>query len=182
MDHDRFDSLTRALSQTRSRRALTRLLGGLTLGGPLGLLGLIQAEAGKKGKKDQGKGNGKKKGCPKGKKKCGKKCISKGSCCTFKDCTGCSNEQACVNGKCQCDPELIMHNGKCGFFIDCKGFGETCTSSVECCGNCVFDVDANESRCEKSIHDCITDNDCLSGPCIGFLCPEANKPFFDLCR
>jgi hypothetical protein len=46
----------------------------------------------------------------------------------------------------------------------------------------VFDVDANESRCGKSIHDCITDNDCKSGPCNGFLCPEANEPYFDLCR
>jgi hypothetical protein len=36
MDQDRFDSLTRSLTDARSRRGLTRLLGGLTLGGPGG--------------------------------------------------------------------------------------------------------------------------------------------------
>jgi hypothetical protein len=177
MDVDRFDAVLRALSSSPSRRHALRLLAStVVVGLPVAGTRSVDAKGGKKGK-------GKGKGCPKGKKKCGKKCIAQESCCTFVDCTGCSHERACVNGKCQCDPELIMHNGKCGFFINCQGFGEPCTSGgVDCCGNCVFDVDAGESRCSKSIHDCITDNDCLSGPCIGFLCPEANKPFFDLCR
>ncbi len=170
MDADRLDSVTRAISTAPSRRAMLSLALGAVIAG----LGHETAPAENKKKKG--------KGCPNGKKKCANKCIPDGNCCTFVDCTGCSNEQRCVNGRCQCDPELILHNGKCGFFIDCKGYGETCTGDVECCGNCVFDVDAGESRCGKSIHDCITDNDCKSGPCIGFLCPEANKPFFDLCR
>ena len=174
MDADRFDSILRTLTTSPSRRHALRLLAGsaaATL--PLAETRWADAKGGKKGKG---------KGCPNGKKKCGKKCIAQGSCCTFTDCTGCSNEQACVNGTCQCTPDLIKHNGKCGLFIDCQAYGETCTSSIDCCGNCVFDADTGESRCAKSIYNCITDNDCLSGPCIGFLCPEANKPFFDLCR
>src|SRR5215213_4723115 len=49
MDTDAFTTLTRSLSSTQprstTRRRLTRLLGGLALGGPLALLGLSQAEA-----------------------------------------------------------------------------------------------------------------------------------------
>lgn len=176
MDADRFDMLLRLLSNSPSRRHGLRLLAGAAVA-CLPVVGRRAVDA-KGGKKGKGKG----KGCTNGEKKCGKKCIPKGNCCTNIDCTGCSNEQACVNGKCQCAPAAIMHNGKCGFFFDCKAFDEPCTSSVECCGNCVFDADAGEARCGKSINDCIIDSDCLSGPCIGFLCPEANQPFFDLCR
>ena len=174
MDSAAFDRLTTTLASSGTRRAMFSLV----LGGVLAGLGYETAPAkNKKNNKKKGKG------CPKGKKKCGKQCISKASCCTYVDC-GCHAEN-CINGTCQCDPELIMHNGKCGYFINCLGFGEPCgsgsSSTLECCGNCVFDVDAGESRCGKSIHDCITDADCLSGPCNGFLCPEANKPYFDLC-
>jgi hypothetical protein len=182
MDDNQFDQIVRSLTVPSSRRtAVTGLLGSvLAVLAPVTVIAAGQRQ-GKVQSEKKRKGNGKGKGCPRGKKKCGKKCIPKGNCCTYVDCTGCRAE-TCRNGRCQCDPELIMHNGKCGFFIDCKGFGETCTSDVECCGNCVFDVDANESRCGKSIHDCIADRDCLSGPCNGFLCPEANKPYYDLCR
>jgi hypothetical protein len=141
----------------------------LALGGVLAGFGHETAPA--KNTKDKGK----KKGCPKGEKECGKKCIKKANCCTYVDCTGCHNED-CINGKCKCNPELIMHNGVCGFFQNCKGFGETCTSSEECCASCV------SGKCGKSIYKCITDNDCLSGPCIGYLCPEGLEPYYDLCR
>src|SRR5688500_1477308 len=136
MDSAAFDRLTTRFAASGTRRAALSLALGSVLAG----LGCESAPAkNKKNKKNKKKG----KGCPKGKKKCGKKCISKASCCTYVDCTGCRAEN-CINGKCQCDPELIMHNGKCGYFINCKGFGETCTSNQECCGNCVFDVGANE--------------------------------------
>jgi hypothetical protein len=165
MDADRLDAVIRAMATAPSRRAML----SLALGGVLAGLGHETAPA--KNTKDKGK----KKGCPKGEKQCGKKCIKKANCCTYVDCTGCHNED-CINGKCKCNPELIMHNGVCGFFQNCKGFGETCTSSEECCASCV------SGKCGKSIYKCITDNDCLSGPCIGYLCPEGLEPYYDLCR
>ena len=171
MDSAAFDRLTATLASSGTRRTVFSLV----LGGVLAGIGYETAPAKKKKNKKKGKG------CPKGKKKCGNKCISNANCCTYVDCTGCRAED-CINGTCQCPPELIFHRGKCGPFINCLGFGESCGSStLECCGNCVFDVDAGESRCGKSINECLTDNDCKSGPCNGFLCPEANKPYYDLC-
>jgi hypothetical protein len=48
MDAHRFDALTRALTATRSRRSLGRLLGGLSLGGVLAALGATEALAAKR--------------------------------------------------------------------------------------------------------------------------------------
>ena len=49
MDHGTLDALTRSLTDSppgsTTRRTVTRLLGGLALGGPLALLGLREAEA-----------------------------------------------------------------------------------------------------------------------------------------
>jgi hypothetical protein len=166
MDTNRLDSVIRNMAAAPSRRAMLSLALG-------GVLARFTAEPADAKKKNKGKS---KKGCPKGKKKCGNKCISKGNCCTYVDCTGCRNED-CINGTCQCNPELIMHNGMCGFFTNCKSFGETCIDHEECCGpSCV------NGQCAKSIYHCLTDSDCLSGPCRGFLCPEGLEPYFDLCR
>jgi hypothetical protein len=182
MDDNQLDQIIRSLTVPSSRRiAVSGLVGSALAALVPAAVTEAERRRGRVYAEKKGKGKGKGKGCPRGKKKCGKTCIPKGNCCTYVDCTGCRAE-ACINGKCQCDPGLIMHNGKCGVFINCKGYGETCTSSVECCGNCVFDVDANESRCDRSSNNCIADRDCLSGPCQGFLCPEANEPYFDLCR
>lgn len=180
MDANHFDQAVRMLTTPSSRRRTVHgLVGGvLAMVLPGTALKASQRQGAVRGEK---KGKDKRKGCPKGKKKCGKKCIPKGNCCTYLDCTGCRAE-ACINGRCQCDVGGIMHNGKCGLFIDCKGYGESCSGSLDCCGNCVFDADTGESRCSKSIYSCITDADCESGPCIGFLCPEANEPYFELCR
>ena len=63
MEADRFDTLTRHLSGTHSRRgALTGLLGGT-----LGLVGLTEASARKRKKH--------KKKCPPGYTACGRKCF-----------------------------------------------------------------------------------------------------------
>src|SRR5215211_3521583 len=48
MDGSRFDALSRSLAANRSRRGLTRLLGGVAVAGPLGLLGLTETGAKKK--------------------------------------------------------------------------------------------------------------------------------------
>src|SRR5687767_8297013 len=58
MDGARFDSLSRALFDARSRRGLARLLGALTLGGVL-TAGTVPTAA-KKGGKGKGKGKNKK--------------------------------------------------------------------------------------------------------------------------
>src|SRR5215204_218450 len=51
MDETRFDALARSLTQPRSRRGLTRLLGGLGVGGPLALFGAGETAAKPKKKK-----------------------------------------------------------------------------------------------------------------------------------
>lgn len=52
MDTGRFDDLLRSLSEPSSRRGIARAMGGLILAGSLGsLLGLTDAEAGKKKKR-----------------------------------------------------------------------------------------------------------------------------------
>src|SRR5687768_17439817 len=58
MDQDRFDTLTRSLTHTGSRRGLSRLLGGLTLCAPLALLGRSESEAKRKKKKKKKKKSG----------------------------------------------------------------------------------------------------------------------------
>ena len=58
MDDSRFDALTRSLTHARSRRGLARLLGGLTLGGPLALGGLAESAAGTKKMKKKRKKKG----------------------------------------------------------------------------------------------------------------------------
>jgi hypothetical protein len=50
MDGSSFDRLAKAFTEPRSRRGLSRLLGGLAVGGPLALLGVTESEAKKKKK------------------------------------------------------------------------------------------------------------------------------------
>ena len=64
MDSDRFDALTRSLSEGMTRRTLTRLLGGLALGGFLPSL----ASAAKTGSHGKHGGHGKPDGKDKDKK------------------------------------------------------------------------------------------------------------------
>ena len=177
MDADRLDSVIRAMAAAPSRRAtLSLALGGV-------LTGLTRETAHAKNKKNKGKG--KKKGCPKGQKKCDNTCIANTSCCYRHDCEaqrGCTNEE-CSNGTCQCAPELIMHNGVCGFLIPCLSFGEPCTTGNDCCGNTCRDDGSGQLRClGKSVYQCMTDLDCANGPCRGFLCPEALAPYYSLCN
>jgi hypothetical protein len=185
MDDNQFDQIVRTLTIPSSRRTAASGL----LGSVLAALAPVTAAAAdqrqdKVQNEKKGKGKGKGKGCPKGKQKCGKKCISKSSCCYRHDCEklrGCKNE-SCINGTCQCAPELVMHNGVCGFLIPCKSFGEQCTDGGECCGNSCRDDGSGAMRClGKSLYQCMSDLDCKSGPCRGFLCPEALEPYYSLC-
>lgn len=105
MDAGRFDDLLRSLAESPTRRGIGRTLAGLGLGGVLGRLSLIEAEAKKKRKKK------KKKKCKGGKVKCGKK-----TCCAAGD--------ACLGGKC-CAADQV-----CGAV--CCAAGETCVEGA-CC-------------------------------------------------
>lgn len=177
MDAQTFDDLLRGLSAAASRRGVvTGLAGTLLAALPLASVGDA------KGKNRKGKNKGNRKGCGKGKRKCGKKCVSKGKCCEGEECPGCRSE-VCLNGTCQCGPDLNMHNGLCGFFIDCKGFGLICTSDEECCSNhCSIDAGQGQMRCALSTTRCLLDFDCASGPCQGYSCPESNQAYFSECQ
>jgi len=56
MDEARFDAVARGLVAASSRRGLPRLLGGAVLGGPLALLGLVEAGSKKKRRKKKRRG------------------------------------------------------------------------------------------------------------------------------
>ena len=143
MDPHRFDSLTRALTNARSRRGTLLSL----LGGALGLLGLAETAA-KKGKDVRGEGKNKKK------KKKKKKRPSPASLtpvslppppadpgtvpspppppplpppvCTPTSCTG---KRTCQNGICACPSGTKF----CEFEGECEG----CCSNAECCNGAV---------------------------------------------
>jgi hypothetical protein len=153
MDARRFDALARSLSDLRSRRGLARLLGGLTLAGPLAAYGL--SEAGGKGKKRKKKH---KKKCKPNQQKCGKTCIPATSCCTdaqcgvggfcanetctcfsgFRPCNGTciTEEQCCANS--DCGEGAVCREGVCrclSGFIPCEGLcipASTCCTSADC--------------------------------------------------
>src|SRR5690242_7069246 len=105
MDESRFDAFSRAVAQTRSRRGLTRLLGGLAVGDPLGLL--HRPETAAKGKKHK-----KRKPspaappsppspppCPAGQRLCRGTCSAVTHCCIDGDC---ADGKTCQQGTCAC--------------------------------------------------------------------------------
>ena len=121
MDTDRFDSLTRSLSTSRSRRgALTALLGGT-----LGLLGLSETDARKR------KGEKKKKGgsppgptCSDGIQNGGESDVDCGG-----PCARCANGKRCFNG--------AQNNRDDCASAACSPFGYcfACTEHSQCPGN-----------------------------------------------
>jgi hypothetical protein len=174
MDGSRVDALARALTAGRSRRGLTRLLGGLTLGGPLALLGLAPSAAKHKGGK--GKKKHKKPACP-GQQICNGACIPTSACCNDYACDPCRNAY-CRDGSCQCNEGEILSNGRCGVVIQCLSTGEQVNiedpNSLDCCSllSHVEDGDPPRRLCDAGALWCLADADCVSGPCRGFACPE----------
>jgi hypothetical protein len=161
MDAHCFDTLTRSLTATRSRRGtLTALLGGT-----LGLLGLADTAA----TKGKGNGKGKKKKKTGGSspppastdptilKEVGESCLGRrvgkscqsGNCgCTPTTCTCRVDENNCTNYGGPCTNDSVCCNGPCGWFNglgtcrnpQCGQPGAQCNSldRVECCqGDCV---------------------------------------------
>jgi hypothetical protein len=152
MDSSRFDDLARWLAAVRSRRALTRLLGGGALVAPLAALS--RGEAAAKNKKSCPPCKKRKKGKCKGTKPDGTPCLSE-------------NGGICQSGRCV--PPVLTSPlpppppppppplpATC--FNGIKDGTET---AVDCGGSC--------PRCATG-QTCLVANDCVSGTCTGGVC------------
>ena len=138
MDSDRFDAISRALHEARSRRgAMATALGGL-----VSLIGLAGVDAGNgKGGKGGGKGKGK------GKKKpdcndelnevpCGKECCNtiSGTICVNKRCCEGTNGICCAAGSwLSCNKRLCIPLGStCCSFASGPGGFTYCAPGLSC--------------------------------------------------
>src|SRR5215217_2410038 len=125
MDDGAFDAVTRSLTASltgsTTRRGMTRLLGGLALGGPLALVGLVGAEA--KCKKKCGPckrcKHGKCKPRPAGTVCAGGTC-QRGACVASTPAVACS----CPVGK------SCLSNGRCA--ATCDPAAQNCPASCKC--------------------------------------------------
>jgi hypothetical protein len=163
MDGSRFDTLSRALVRDHSRRGLTRLLGGLVLGGSLAVRGSPADEAKGKGKKHHKKHRGRSgPTCPEGQKPCQGGCIPSNQCCENSDCPG---GRICQSGACVCPPErpLVCPGtsvcAQCCSLDDCHPVGSA--DGLACQGGqCVCTV-AGTRRCPNgACGSCCSDSDC----------------------
>ena len=154
MDANRFDSLARSLTVARSRRGAV----GSLLAGTLGLLGLAEAVAKKKGKGKKGKGKKKKDRCKKGEKRCDKKCCEAG--------------QECIEGVCYspCVPACGTVGGEQE--ICCFGFCANLSTDSQNCGQCGT-VCAENEVCRFA--NCVCDGPrCPTGAGTTRCCPAVN--------
>ncbi|HEU5433944.1 MAG TPA: hypothetical protein VFU81_19905 [Thermomicrobiales bacterium] len=163
MDADRFDTLTRLLGASGSRRK--------ALGAGLACLATTTGfvDAGAKRKQAN---------CPHGKKKCGKKCIPKRDCCKDGDCapnqrcehgacvdcvpqgTACTNDDQCCTGICDkytnrcqqvrvsCENGESCPNGRC-----CDVFGKQCLYEKATQGACEPHVSCGYLLCGDKCSD-----------------------------
>ena len=189
MDGSRFDNLSRAVVETRSRRGLTRLLAGLVLGGPLALRDLGETAAKKRKKRKKRPSctpqcSGKQCG-PNG---CGGVCgscpFASQTCTAAGQCTCLSSQRTCPTGECvpksgccsgnECvnvngEPGLC-EAGTCYYKPRCAMVGVRCTENAwGCCGGCNMAT----SRCQTSPvgSGCNTTADCNPGlTCVRFTC------------
>lgn len=136
MDDHRFDNLARSVSAAAaSRRSALRLLGGGALGGLLALLGLADAEAGKKKRRKRPNRRAQRR-CPAGTLRCGG-----GACVALQadphNCGACGNacqvDEVCSRGACKtaCDVGLtVCRRGACADLttdpLDCGRCGNAC--------------------------------------------------------
>ena len=155
MENDAFDSLTRSLTASltgrTTRRGITRLLGGLALGGPLALLGLSEAEA--KCKKPYGPCQRCKKG----------KCKPKpaGTVCTGGTC----QRGVCIPAAAPAPPPspLICPSGTFAVAGRCApNCGQTCEAKAGVCATTVegFPYCAPKASCPAVPKTCDSHADC----------------------
>ncbi len=123
VDHDRFDAWVKTTTANRSRRDLTRLLGGLVLCG-FPVLHADGAEGRRKRRKNR------RRTCPRGEKRCAGKCQE---CCTVTDCrpTLQTDGLACIEGRCVC---TIEGTQRCPANTDWAGFCGHCCRQSDCEG------------------------------------------------
>ena len=169
MDADRFDGLARTFGQPRSRRSLTRLLGGLGLGGVLSVWGTTETLAATRNAGEP---------CTRGRQCKTGKCIGlKG----HKTCS-CSGRYECVSGA-QCLHGGCFRSESCaaectpgttcggGMFATCY-CSETVSGVAVCYAN-----DGNfcaEGKACDADNDCPTGRACIDVSCIGVNpCPDA---------
>jgi hypothetical protein len=164
VEHSRFDALTRALTASRSRRTLARLLGGLVLGG-FPILPAAGAMARRKRRKKRG-------ACPRGKKRCGGVCRQ---CCAVEDCGGTVSDDgmACTAGQCVC---TIGGTQRCPANTKWAGDCGHCCNDSECPGlaACVIRfVGPPECFCGTGL---TCDQVCMPQDCDGWCFQTCNTP------
>ncbi|MFT4038667.1 MAG: hypothetical protein QM692_10845 [Thermomicrobiales bacterium] len=175
MDSLRFDHVARSLARRQSRRSL----GALGLG-MLGVSVLPAADAlGKKKKRKKKKKSGSQPNCPAGTKRCGSRCVPNEGCCADSDCDRCKLE-VCQSNICSCKPGQVRGNANvCGVPLSgCQPVGALTTSIPLCCSNSGFPSGDSQYPivCVPGQATCTDDSGCLSGPCMGFMCPELYNP------
>jgi hypothetical protein len=150
MDADRFDALSRALSTAHTRRRLTRLLGGLGLGGVLTTFGSEEAAAALR--------NG---GypCTTGSQCKTGKCLGSGKCSCSKDFPTCKQPAPIQCKKATCDfstKRCVTSNKEAG--AKCPDDGDPCTKNVcDGSGICIHPKEADGTLCP--------DGTCQDGDC-----------------
>jgi hypothetical protein len=153
MGGTRFDSLTRSLSNTPSRRHVTRSLGGVAVGA-LGGLGIAGAGAGKKGKRKKKNKGGQ---CP--------ECPPALSCTGQTDDIPCNGTGKCLAGV--CNPRPTCNSGTCG--------PPSNTGDTGCCGGyCLGTGPTQPGVCRPGEvgHQCSSNAGCAQHNCAGYRCQK----------
>lgn len=183
MDSRRFDQFTRIVGATSSRRAVSRLVGSLALGGSTILLSANASEAAKSGNCNPT--------CPacqacakgKCKKKHGKKKCKPGTCVAITNGTGCDSNpcKLCQNGACvnaadgsTCNGTGQCLNAVCNAKPTCLGTGADCTQQTA--ATCCSGVCRGDDHCQNSQdgQPCLQTSDCITpSQCVGFVCQAA---------
>lgn len=175
MDGPHFDALSRALVEARSRRGLTRLLGGLLLGGSPG--SLAPGESAAKGKQGGGKKPKKKRGRPA--LGCAPSCA--GAQCGDDgcggSCGGCPVCQACAGGTCRpaddapCGINGRCLHGACNATPLCRETNFTrCQRDVDCCSTKCYVGEGCAAFIGPDGGECLVNEDCASRRCVGYRC------------
>lgn len=111
--------------------------------------------------------------CP---KRCNGACIPATSCCFNSECDFCK-QRTCQSGDCACKPGTVADaRGFCGtpVGISCGVAYQIVNNPALCCSQ-NFRVHQTVPplwQCLPGTTQCVIDQDCASGPCRGFMCPE----------
>ncbi len=109
--------------------------------------------------------------CP---KRCNGACIAATACCFNSECDTCK-QQTCQSGACACKPGTVVDaRGFCGIppGISCAPAYALVSDPRHCCSERSNPTLFNQHQCLPSTGRCVFDQDCASGPCRGFMCPE----------